>query len=90
VGGRSVLLLDTGWVAPTALAYAFVIAHATIVAIFGELQILRPATIERDRRMIRANADGDETDHWSVSSLRIARSTRHRAPFVSEMLGAAQ
>jgi hypothetical protein len=34
------LLLDTGWVAPAALGYAFVIAQATIVAIFGELQYL--------------------------------------------------
>lgn len=34
----SVLLLTTGWIAPTFLGYAFVIAQAVIVAIFAELQ----------------------------------------------------
>jgi hypothetical protein len=36
----SILLLFTGWVAPTALGYAFVIAQAVVVAIFTELQYL--------------------------------------------------
>ena len=31
-------LLVSGWVAPTALGYAFVIAQAAVVALFGELQ----------------------------------------------------
>jgi hypothetical protein len=34
----SVGLLLSGWVAPTALGYAFVIAQAGVVAAFGELQ----------------------------------------------------
>jgi len=34
----SVALLLSGWVAPTALGYAFVIAQAAVVAVFGELQ----------------------------------------------------
>jgi hypothetical protein len=42
----SVVLLLSGWVAPTALGYAFVIAQAAVVAVFGELQytgLRRPA-----------------------------------------------
>jgi hypothetical protein len=31
-------LLLSGWIAPTALGYAFVIAQAAVVAAFGELQ----------------------------------------------------
>ena len=31
-------LLVSGWVAPTVLGYAFVIAQAAVVALFGELQ----------------------------------------------------
>jgi hypothetical protein len=34
----SLLLLVSGWVAPNALGYAFVIAQALVVAAFGELQ----------------------------------------------------
>jgi hypothetical protein len=34
----SVALLLGGWVAPTALGYAFVLAQAAVVAVFGELQ----------------------------------------------------
>jgi hypothetical protein len=34
----SIGLLVSGWVAPTALGYAFVIAQAGVVALFGELQ----------------------------------------------------
>jgi hypothetical protein len=34
----SIGLLVSGWVAPTALGYAFVIAQAAIVALFAELQ----------------------------------------------------
>jgi hypothetical protein len=34
----SVGLLAGGWVAPTALGYAFVIAQAAVVALFAELQ----------------------------------------------------
>jgi hypothetical protein len=34
----SVALLLSGWIAPTALGYAFVIAQAAVVAAFGELQ----------------------------------------------------
>ena len=34
----SVGLLMSGWVAPTALGYAFVVAQAVVVALFGELQ----------------------------------------------------
>jgi hypothetical protein len=36
----SLLLLVSGWIAPTALGYAFIIAQALIVALFGELQYL--------------------------------------------------
>jgi hypothetical protein len=44
----SVLLLVSGWVAPTALGYAFVIAQAAVVALLGELQytgLKRQATV---------------------------------------------
>jgi hypothetical protein len=34
----SLLLLVSGWLAPTMLGYAFVIAQALIVVLFGELQ----------------------------------------------------
>jgi hypothetical protein len=34
----SVLLLISGWVAPTALGYAFVVGQAAVVALLGELQ----------------------------------------------------
>jgi hypothetical protein len=34
----SALLLVSGWVAPTALGYAFVIGQAAVVALLGELQ----------------------------------------------------
>ena len=34
----SLVLLAGGWVAPTALGYAFVIAQAAVVALLGELQ----------------------------------------------------
>ena len=36
----SLLLLASGWVAPTALGYAFVVAQAFVVALFAELQFL--------------------------------------------------
>jgi len=36
----SILLLVGGWVGPTALGYAFIIAQALIVAAFAELQYL--------------------------------------------------
>jgi len=36
----SALLLISGWVAPTALGYAFVIAQALVVALLGELQYM--------------------------------------------------
>ena len=36
----SALLLVSGWVAPTALGYAFVIGQAVVVALLGELQYL--------------------------------------------------
>jgi hypothetical protein len=42
----SALLLLSGWVAPTALGYAFVIFQAAVVALLGELQYMglrRPA-----------------------------------------------
>jgi hypothetical protein len=42
----SVVLLLTGWVAPTALGYAFVMGQAAVVALLGELQYVglgRPA-----------------------------------------------
>jgi hypothetical protein len=44
----SLLLLVGGWVAPTPLGYAFVIAQALVVAGLGELQYMglrRPVTI---------------------------------------------
>ena len=34
----SIALLVTGWVAPTALGYAFVIAQAVVVGVFAELE----------------------------------------------------
>lgn len=34
----SILLLLTGWVAPNALGYAFVIGQALVVAVFAELE----------------------------------------------------
>ena len=43
----SVVLLLSGWVAPNALGYAFVIAQALVVAMFGSLQYIgmrRPVT----------------------------------------------
>ena len=36
----SLVLLVSGWVAPTALGYAFVIAQALAVGIFAELQVM--------------------------------------------------
>lgn len=36
----SALLLVSGWVAPTALGYTFVIAQAVVVALLGELQYM--------------------------------------------------
>jgi hypothetical protein len=36
--GASALLLMSGWVAPTALGYAFVIGQAAVVGLLGELQ----------------------------------------------------
>jgi hypothetical protein len=36
----SILLLVSGWVQPTALGYAFVIAQALAVALFAELQFV--------------------------------------------------
>ena len=36
----SALLLISGWVAPTGLGYAFVIAQAVVVALLGELQFV--------------------------------------------------
>jgi len=36
----SALLLVSGWVAPAALGYAFVIAQAVVVALLGELQYM--------------------------------------------------
>ena len=36
----SVLLLLTGWVAPNALGYAFIIGQAVVVLIFADLQYL--------------------------------------------------
>ncbi len=44
----SMLLLASGWVAPTALGYAFVIAQALAVGVFAELQVMgmrRPAEV---------------------------------------------
>jgi hypothetical protein len=42
----SILLLFTGWIEPSALGYAFIIAQAAIVALFAEIQHagLRAAT----------------------------------------------
>jgi hypothetical protein len=34
----SILLLFTGWVEPSALGYAFIIAQAAIVALLAEIQ----------------------------------------------------
>jgi hypothetical protein len=34
----SIVLLLSGWVAPTALGYGFVIAQAVVVAVFAEIQ----------------------------------------------------
>jgi hypothetical protein len=34
----SIVLLASGWIAPTALGYAFIIVQALAVGIFGELQ----------------------------------------------------
>jgi hypothetical protein len=45
----SLILLTTGWIAPSTLGYAFVLAQAAVVAVFCELQFtglrrsLRPA-----------------------------------------------
>ena len=36
----SALLLASGWVAPTMLGYAFVIAQAVVVGVFAELQFI--------------------------------------------------
>jgi hypothetical protein len=36
----SALLLASGWVSPTALGYAFVVAQAVVVALLGELQYI--------------------------------------------------
>jgi hypothetical protein len=36
----SVGLLMSGWVAPTVLGYAFVIAQAVVVGVFAELQVI--------------------------------------------------
>ena len=36
----STLLLASGWVSPTALGYAFVIAQAVVVALLGEVQYM--------------------------------------------------
>jgi hypothetical protein len=44
----SLLLLVSGWVAPTALGYAFVIGQAAVVALLGELQYMglrRPVAV---------------------------------------------
>jgi hypothetical protein len=37
---NSLLLLASGWVAPTALGYAFVIVQAVAVGVFAELQFI--------------------------------------------------
>jgi len=34
----SVLILVTGWIAPSALGYAFIVAQAAVVALFAQLQ----------------------------------------------------
>jgi hypothetical protein len=36
----SIALLLSGWVAPSALGYAFVVAQAVVVGVFAELQII--------------------------------------------------
>ncbi len=36
----SVILLATGWTSPTPLGYAFVLAQATVVALFAQLQLM--------------------------------------------------
>jgi hypothetical protein len=36
----SILLLVSGWIEPTVLGYAFVIAQALVVALFAEVQYL--------------------------------------------------
>jgi hypothetical protein len=36
----SILLLFTGWIAPTALGVAFIVAQALVVAVFAELQVV--------------------------------------------------
>ncbi len=49
----SLVLLVGGWVAPTALGYAFVIAQAVVVAALGECQhvgLRRPVVTGRTRR----------------------------------------
>ena len=49
----SALLLVSGWVAPTALGYAFVIAQAVAVALLGELQYVG---LRRDQQLPMAAA----------------------------------
>ncbi len=49
----SALLLVSGWVAPTALGYAFVIFQAVMVAMLGELQYMG---LRRDLRRPVATA----------------------------------
>jgi hypothetical protein len=36
----SILLLFTGWIAPTTLGVAFIVAQALVVAVFAELQVV--------------------------------------------------
>jgi hypothetical protein len=36
----SILLLVSGWVAPTAAGFAFVIAQGVVVAMYAELQLM--------------------------------------------------
>ena len=36
----SIVLLLSGWIAPTALGYAFIIGQAAVVALLGEMQYL--------------------------------------------------
>lgn len=45
----SVALLATGWVAPTTLGVAFVVAQAVVVAAFAELEFLGLRRIEPQR-----------------------------------------
>jgi hypothetical protein len=45
----SVVLLLTGWVAPTALGYAFIVFQAAVVALFAELQYVG---IRRNREFV--------------------------------------